>query len=195
MLGVGWLGSRTGFQCKSHFLQDWLHPSTSDRPQFPGWGGMITPPIFCRPQTLLPKAAKLWGIFSLAHPGERPTLAEAQEPSGKISFAELTKNTNSGHFCFWWCLFFKPTCSLGSAGKQDIPREGRRLREQIPLQLWREAPGPCSGEGGPAASLPAGSGEASSPSVPVSPAEESCPLSDLRPHRPSQRFPNRAPGS
>lgn len=66
---------------------------------------------------------------------------------------------------------------------------------RIPLQLWREAPGPCSGEVGPVARLPAGSGQAGSPSVQVSRAEESCLLSDLCPQRPSLRFPNRAPAA
>lgn len=57
-------------------------------------------------------------------------------------------------------------------------------------------PAPCSGEVGPVARLPAGSGEAGSPCVPVSRAEKkSCRFSDLCPQRPSLRFPNRAPAA
>lgn len=101
---------------------------------------------------LLPKAAKLWGGPSSARPGESPTLTEAQRLRERLLPPNSQRTHIQGIFVFWWCLFFKPTRSLGSAGKQDILREGRWLREQIPLQLWREAPGPCSREGGPAAS-------------------------------------------
>lgn len=73
-------------------------------------------------------------------------------------------------------------------------REGGRM-SRVPLQLWREAPGPCSGEVGPVTRLPAGSGEAGSPSVHVSRAEESCHFSDLQPQRLSPRFPNRVPAA
>lgn len=65
---------------------------------------------------------------------------------------------------------------------------------RMPRQLWREAPGPCSQEVGPVR-LPARSREAGSPSARVSPAEESCPLLDLYPHRPSQRLPKRHPAA
>lgn len=191
MSGVGWLGSRTGFPCKRHLLQDWLHPSTSDRPQFRR--GHDRPPSLPQAQPCSPRRPS-WGRTPLAHPGERPTLTEAQSLRERLLPPNSQRTHIQGIFVFWWCLFFKPTRSLGSAGKQDILREGRWLREQIPLQLWREAPGPCSREGGPAASSRLARPR-QRPSVPVSPAAESCPRSDLRPHRPSQRFPNRAPGS
>lgn len=124
--------------------------------------------------------------------------AEAQKPLGKTSLAELTKNTGSGHLVFFFFFgviyFLNPLVvwvQLESRTYQG--REGGRV-SRIPRQLWREAPGPCSQEVGPVR-LSAGSGEAGSPSVQVSPAEESCPLLDLHPHRPSQRFPKRAPSS
>lgn len=46
-------------------------------------------------------------------------------------------------FFFFWCyLFFKPTCSLGSAGKQDIPREGRWSHEQDSTAALAGSPRP-----------------------------------------------------
>lgn len=94
------------------------------------------------------RVAQLWGIFLTTWGGRgsseasADTRGEAQKPLGKLSFAKPTKNTDSGHFCFWRGLFFKPTCSLGSAGKQDILREGRWSREQDSAAALAGSPRP-----------------------------------------------------
>lgn len=98
---------------------------------------------------------------------------------GRVSFAEHTESTDSGHFWVFWCLFFKPTCSLGSAGKQDIPREGKWSREEDSAARRRAGP--------TARPLLLQPGAQAFP--PGSPAEEGGPLSDMHPLRPRQRSP------
>lgn len=155
---------------------------------------------FPRPQTMPPlsKTARLWEIFSLA-----PCLARGS--------LEVSASTGRGQRRLWerfplpntqrtWiqgifgfrCLFFKPACSLGSAGKRDRGGRERGRVRSILLRLWREAPGPFSREVGPVARLPAGSGEVGSPCTPVSQARECCLPRDLHPQRPGQRCPQRA---
>lgn len=67
--------------------------------------------------------------------------------------------TPHSFFFFWYRLFIflKPTCSLGSAGKQDIWVDGRGRREQgWPIALAAISR-PYSREVGPVVRLPAGS--------------------------------------
>ena len=144
------------FSGKVDFVQDWLNPPTLDRPQFPSLGGrgytspspMVSwttpPPPSPAPRRPLPTVAQPWGIITWVGAPLRPLPApvKAQKPLGEISFAKHTKNTDSGQFCFWCGLFFKPTCSLGSAGKQDIPREGRWSHEQDSAAALAGSPRP-----------------------------------------------------
>lgn len=104
--------------------------------------------------------------------------AGAPRPLGENSRAQLPKNHTQGLLVVGCRLFFKPTCRLGSAGKQDTPGEGRccvgRTR---------------SGAAGPTPPAPAGSPKAGSPGGSC-PRGESCLLSGLHPHRPGRAWPS-----
>lgn len=147
--------------------------------------------------------AKLWGIFSLTHPvGRGSSEASASTSRGTEALGKdfLGRTHKEHRFRAFWFFFFGVIYFLNPLvvkvqleSRTYQGREGGRV-SRIPRQLWREAPGSCSWEVGPVR-LPAVSGEAGSPPVQVFPAEESRPLLDLYPHRPSQRFPKRVPRS
>lgn len=98
---------------------------------------------------LLPTKAKLWGIFSLTHHVGRgsseasATTCRGTEALGKDVLGRTHKEHRfRAFFLFGVIYFFKPTCSLGSAGKQDIPREGRWSREQDSAAALAGSPRP-----------------------------------------------------
>lgn len=141
------------------------------------------------PQTVprLSKTAKLWEMFSLARRPGRGSLAVPAGTSGghrslweRFPLPNTQRTQIQGIFGFW-CLFFKPTCSLGSAGKQDILREGKWSREQDSTAALAGSPRPLLQGGRSYRQAPSWLRRGGQPSTPVSRAEESCLLSDLHP--------------
>jgi len=89
------------------------------------------------------------------------------------------------HFdlCIWynlrfgfWCLFFKPTCSLGSAGKQDILREGTWSREEDSAAAVAGRPRPLLQGGRSRRQAPSWLRQGGQPLSPASRPEERSPL-------------------
>lgn len=116
-----------------------LHPRSLD----------LSLTAFPRPQTMPPlsQTAALWETSSAPGPARGSLEVSASAGGGHRRLWEgfplpNTQRTRIQGIFGFWCLFFKPTCSLGSAGKQDILREGKWSREEDSAAALAGSPRP-----------------------------------------------------